>query len=75
MDMIWVFIYIPLGIYLSVCIASRMNLFSLGLVALTVAVFFLVEFKMVSNDKKRSRHISWVMFLTLVSLAASIFFK
>ncbi|HOO47437.1 MAG TPA: hypothetical protein PLM29_14460 [Deltaproteobacteria bacterium] len=71
--MVWVILFIPVCIWLSVSVVSQLNMLSLGGVTLTCAIFFLIEFKQVSRDSSRDRKILWVMCLMLVTMAAGSF--
>jgi hypothetical protein len=72
--MIWVIVFIPVCFWLSMSIVSQLNLLTLGGMALTGIIFFLIELAQVSRDKDRSKMPLWVMFLMLVTLASNVMF-
>ena len=71
--MIWVILFIPVCIWLSMDILYQLNLISLGGITLTCLIYFLIELKQVSKDKKRDRMILWVMGMMLITMAVSGF--
>ncbi len=72
--MVWIVLFIPVGIWLSMNIVAQLNLLTWGGVALTCLIFFLIELKQVSNDGDRSKRPLWIMCLMLVTLASSVLF-
>lgn len=72
--MVWVILFVPVCIWLSMNIVSQLNVLTLGGVALTCAIFFLIEFKQISKDTTRSRLPLWIMCLMLVTLASRVLF-
>jgi len=72
--MVWVILFIPVCVWLSMSIVSQLNLLTLGGVALTCAIFFLIELIQISHDGDRSKMPLWVMCLILVALASSVLF-
>ena len=72
--MVWIVLFIPVCVWLSMNIVSQLNLLTLGGVALTCVIFFLIELKQISHDGDRSRRPLWVMCLMLVTLASSVLF-
>ena len=72
--MVWIILFIPVCVWLSMNIVSQLNLLTLGGVALTCVIFFLIELTQVSHDGDRSKRPLWVMFLMLVTLSSSVFF-
>jgi len=73
--MVWIILFIPLGIWLGLAIASRMNIFTLGGVAITVLIFILVETRQYQKDRARSLIPLWIMCLMLLSLGTGLIFR
>lgn len=70
----WIILFIPVCIWLSTGLLGAMNGLTLGIVGLTVAIFFYVEYRQVRKDRSRSMTPLWIMALMLVSIGAGVFF-
>jgi hypothetical protein len=73
--MVWAILFLPLGIWLGISIISYMDIFSIGGIFLTVAIFTLVEVLQVSQDKERSKIPLWIMCLMLLSIVLGVCWK
>ncbi len=73
--MIWVILFIPLCVWLCTAFVVHMSLLTLAAVALTVAIFFLIELRQIGKDTARSRTPLWVMCLMLLTLACGVFLR
>lgn len=70
--MIWVILFIPLGLYISLSIISDANIPTLGAILLTVVIFFIVELRQLRRDHTRNKAILWVMLLMLIFLSLNM---
>jgi len=73
--MIWVILFIPLAVWMSMALASRFNPASLIIMSIVISVFCLVEMNQVKKDKTRHRATFIIMCLMLASLLGSVFFR
>jgi hypothetical protein len=73
--MIWVILFIPLALWLSVAYASHFTPVSLAIVFGVILVFGIVELSQISKDRSRSKAPLFVMCLILVSLLVSVLFR
>jgi hypothetical protein len=70
--MIWVILFIPLGLYISLSIISDANIPTLGATLLTVIIFFIIELRQLSHDRKRTKAILLTMLLMLIFLCVNV---
>ncbi len=73
--MIWVILFIPLAVWMSMALASRLNPASLAIMSLVMLGFCLVEMNQIKKDRERSKAAFLIMGLALASLAGSVFFR
>jgi len=73
--MVWVILFIPLAVWMSMALASRFNPASLAIMSMVIFGFCLVENNQIKKDRERSKAAFLIMCLTLASLVGSIFFR
>jgi hypothetical protein len=70
--MIWVILFIPLGLYASLCVLSGATAITMELIFIVVVLFTYVEIKQVQKDKNRTKNILWILILMLVFLCINV---
>ncbi|MEA2102029.1 MAG: hypothetical protein U9P80_05585 [Thermodesulfobacteriota bacterium] len=70
--MIWILLFLPLCLWLSITVLADLNGLTLAIMALTVAIFFFVESRQISGDPSRSRMPLWIMGLMLLGIGATL---
>jgi len=73
--MVWVILFIPLALWLSVAFASQFSWATLAIVFGVILIFSLVEFIQLSRDHSRSKAPLMIMCLILASLVGSVIFR
>ncbi len=73
--MAWIILYIPFCIWMGTGIISRLNIYSIGAIFITVAIFVLIEFRQVSRDKNRSKTPLWIMCMTIATIFLGVLWK
>ena len=70
--MIWVILFIPIGLYASLYVLADTTAPTFGLIFLTVAIFTYVEIKQVRKENHRTKAILWILILMLIFLCINI---
>lgn len=73
--MVWVILFIPLALWLSVAFASQFTWATLAIVFVVILIFCIVEFTQLSRDHTRSKAPLMIMCLILASLVGSLIFR
>lgn len=64
----WIIILIPICIWVSVSILSKLNFITLGIIGITVILFLWFEIRQISKDKTKSKNPLWVIGLIVLSV-------
>jgi hypothetical protein len=73
--MVWVILFIPIAVWLSVALASQFTFVSLAIVFGVILIFALVELSQITKDQSRSKAPLLIMCLILASLMGSVIFR
>jgi len=73
--MVWVILFIPLAVWMSMALASRFNPASLAIMSMVMFGFCLVEMSQIKKDRERPKATFLIMCLALASLVCSVFFR